>query len=129
ALDPDVERARRGGAGTLALRGHQPRERLVVDAEAALAGELLRELDREAVRVVEPEGVLAGDLGAGRDLLEEAEAAGERLRGALLLGREDPMDVAAVLRQPGVRVAHLLDHDLGEAVEAWPLEPAPARLL
>src|SRR5204863_77371 len=69
--DADLGR-RRAPPGALALLRHEPRELLLVHAEAALACELLRQLDREAVRVVELERVLAGDLGAPPDLLEHA---------------------------------------------------------
>ncbi len=58
--------ARDAGARDLAVLLHQPRVLLVVDAEAALARELHRQLDREAVRRCERERVVAGDLARAR---------------------------------------------------------------
>src|SRR5215211_1328266 len=78
--------ARLPGAGDLAMLGHPPREVLLVHAEAALARELVRQLDREPVRGCQREGVLAGDLALRRDLLEELHPARERLGEPLLLG-------------------------------------------
>ena len=73
---------------------HQARVLLVVHPEAALARELLRQLDREAERRLQREGVLARDLAAGRGLLEDLHPALERLGEALLLGREHLPDLA-----------------------------------
>src|SRR5205085_4825276 len=87
-----VTRGRRAGA--LALLAHQSGEPVLVDRQPALARELLRELERKAVRVVQPEGVLARDAVAlARDFLEQAQPARQRLPEALLLGREDSVDL------------------------------------
>src|SRR6266511_5615132 len=78
------------GTRALALLLHEPRELLLVHAQAALARELLRELEREAVRVVETEGVLTRDVATllGH-LLEQPDAARQRLAEAPFLGRQD----------------------------------------
>src|SRR5438445_822218 len=94
---------------------HQPRVLLVVDTEAALARELLRQLDREAVGRLERERVVAGDLAPGGRLFEELHTALERLAEALLLRREHLPDLARVVDERRVRLAHLLDHGFREA--------------
>src|SRR5690606_33999510 len=48
-------------AGALALRGHVLLEAGLVDREAALARDVRGQVDREAVRIVEPEHGLARD--------------------------------------------------------------------
>src|SRR6266566_3892574 len=96
---------------------HQPREFLVVDAEAALARQLVRQLDRKAVGRLERERVLARDLSARRGVLEELHAALERLAEALLLRREHLLNLAPVLPELGVGLPQLLDHRIGEAAE------------
>ena len=108
ADEPHLEGAR--GAGALALLLHPPRELLLVDRQPALVRQLAGELVREAVRVVEPEGVLARDRVAARgDLLEQSQAARQRPGEALLLGSEDARDLVAVLgelrdrRRPSAR--------------------------
>src|SRR5262249_58241905 len=70
----------------LPLLLHEARELLFVHLEASLGSELLRQLPREAVRVVEPEPVFRRDLALRDHLLEEALAAFEGLAEALLLG-------------------------------------------
>src|SRR5919109_1088334 len=114
-------------AGALALLGHQPRERLLVDGDAALEGELARQLEGEAVRVVELECVLARDRAFAGDLLEEPQAALERLREPLLLALDDLLDLAPVLGYLGVRRRHLLGDDVRDAPEV--VEADRARLL
>src|SRR5918994_147243 len=110
----------RAGAGDLAVLGHEPLEAVLVDRDAALARELSRQLEREAVRGSEVEGVLAGDRAAGGDLIEELRPTRERLGEPLVLGAEcaaDPISVLDQLREPW---AHLLaDHvaDPPEVVE------------
>src|SRR5918993_291494 len=95
-------------------------EEVVVDRDAALARELSRQLEREAVRGSEVEGVLAGDRAAVGDLIEELHPTRERLGEPLLLGAEgaaDPISVLDQLREPW---AHLVaDHvaDPPEVVE------------
>ena len=87
--------------GDLAMLLHQLRVLLVVHAETALARELLRQLDREAVGRLEREGVVAGYLAARGGLLEELHAALERLGEARLFGREDLPDLVGVLDELG----------------------------
>ena len=109
--------ARHTGARDLAVVLHQPRVLLVVDAEAALARELHRQLDRKAVRRCERERVVAGDLPARRRLVEQLHAALERLAEPLLLGGEHLPDLAAVLDELRIRLPHLLDHRVREPRE------------
>ena len=94
----DLKLDRNRSARPLPLLLHQRRELVLVDAEPALARKLLGQLERKAVRVVEAERVLARDVAALLcHLLEEAQAARERLAEPLLLGREDAMDLVAVV--------------------------------
>ena len=94
---------------------HEARVLLVVHSEAAFPRQLLRQLDGEAVRRLEVEGVVPGDLSLGRGFLEDRHPAFERLAEALLLGGEHAADLVPVLDELGIRMAHLLDHDVGEA--------------
>ena len=67
----------------------------------ALLGELLRQLDREAVRRGEHERVLGRDRVLARELLEHLQPARERLAEALLLLPDDTLDLGGVLAQLG----------------------------
>ncbi len=126
-----LELARLTGARPLALLGHQTLELVLVDRQAALERELARQLEREAVRVVEAERVLARDaFGAAREhLVEQSHAGRERLGEALLLRFEHPVNLAAMLDQLRVRVAPEVDHDVRQAAEERRLEPDPGAVL
>ena len=108
-------------ARDLAVLLHQRAEAVDVDGLATLLGELLRELDREAVRRREHEGVVGGDRVLAGELLELLQPARERLTEALLLLFHDVLDLGGVLAQLGVGVGHLLDHDGRQPVHV--LEP------
>src|SRR5207249_7832551 len=79
--------------------------------------QLGRELDREAVRGLQREGVVGRDGSARGRLVEELHAALERLAETLLLGGERPVDLLAMLGELGIRVAPLRDHGIREAGE------------
>ena len=112
------------GSRALSLTCHQRGELLVVDSKAALARKLLGQLEGEAVRVVEPEGILPRDVAApAGDLLEQAHAALECLTEALFLGSEDAMDLPAMLVELRVAALHLVDDDVGELREVRLVEP------
>ena len=83
------------------------RRAVVVDVDGlpALLGELDRELEREAVRGGEREGVLARDRLLAGELLEDLQPALERLLEALLLGLHDPLDLVRVLDELRGRAA------------------------
>ncbi len=66
---------------------------------------------------MEQKRVLARDRSLGGDLLEELQAALERLGEALLLGPDDLLDPFAVLDELRVPRAHLLCDHLGDAPE------------
>src|SRR5439155_18873055 len=117
--------AARAGPRPLALLRHQARERLLVDRDPTLQRELSGQLEREAVRVVETERVLAGDRVAGGDLLEQPEAALQGLREALLLGAHDLLDLAAVGLDLRVPRPHLLDDDVGDPPEVVEADRPP----
>ncbi len=95
-------------AGARALVFHQVLEARRVDPEALLGGELEREVEREAVGVVELEGLGRADalvarrLRARDVLLEDAGALLERLAERLLLAREPHVDGVGMLDQLGV---------------------------
>ena len=108
---------------------HQPRVLLGVEGEAALAGELLGELRREAVRRVQVENILGRELTFRRGFLELRHAALERLAEALLLGRKHAVDLRPVLDELGIRRPHLLDHHVCEAGQERRLHPDPQTML
>ena len=116
-------------AGGLAMPRHQPRVLLVVETEAALAPELLGELDGKAVRRLQIEDVLCRELALCRHFLEDRHPALERLAEALLLGREHAVDLVPVLDELGIRLSHLLDHDVGQARQERRLHPDPQAVL
>ena len=77
------------GARDRAVLGHPGAVVVDVDGLAALLGELDRELEREAVGGGERERVLARDRVLAGELVEDLEAALERLAEALLLRLDD----------------------------------------
>ena len=77
---------------TGALLGHAGLEAVEVDAAPPFARDLAGEVDREPERVVEEERVLAVDVAATDELVEEIEATFERLAEALLLARDGARD-------------------------------------
>ena len=102
---------------------HQARELLLVHTQAALARELARQLEREPVRVVEPERVLTRDVPALLcGLLEETHATLECLAEPFLLRGQDAMDLVPVLLELRIALFHLLDHDVRETGEERRLE-------
>ena len=106
--------ARLAGAGL--LLGHRLGERLLVHAQPLVRRHLAREVDGEAVGVVELEGVLAGELCLALSLVlgehigEDLHAAVDGLGKILLLGADDLGDIALLLAQ--ILVLALIDrHD------------------
>ncbi len=99
-----------------ALLAHLGLEARHVDGHVALAGDLLRQLEREAVRVVEHERGRAGELAdaAGELALEDREAVAQRLAEALLLLAEHADDEVALAGDVRVGVAHHRHGDIGE---------------
>ena len=83
------------------------------------------QLDREPVRRRERERLLGADRVLAGELLEHLQPARERLAEPLLLELDDALDLGGVLAQLRVRVAHLLDDDGREPVDA--VEPDPLR--
>ena len=144
----DLRVARRGEVGAsaspafvfaaapLALLRERVLEPGEVRPDAVLGRELDRQVDREAVRVVEPERDrarqhrrvgrqrlrLAADdalLGGQRDqrLLELAHAGLEGAVELALLALDDAEDLVAALGEVRVRVRHRVDHDLGRLAQ------------
>ena len=100
------------------LLGHRRIEARGVDVDAALPGDLLRELEREAERVVQAERDVATQdlrLAQLRDLLvEDREAVAHGLAEVLLLAHHDARDEVTVALELGIGVDHhadrLIDH-------------------
>ena len=114
----DPELARRPRPGPLLL--HRRLEPGLVDREATLARDVVRQVHREAEGVVQAEDRLARNLLA-RQLadraVEQRHALRERLGEALLFLLQHALDVRALRAQLGIRVAHFLverGHDLVE---------------
>lgn len=98
-------------------------ETCVVDHDTTLAGDLLRELQREAVRVVQQEGRAAGQrLSVLAELVLEDDQAGlQRLTEALLLASEHVDDEVAVGQDVGVGIAHHIDSSVDQRGHDEPL--------
>ena len=105
------------GARHLPVALHLDPVAVDVDRLAALLRELDGELEREAVRRSEREGLLARDRLLRAELLEEPEPTLERLEEPLLLEAEDTLDLVGALSELRVGVAHLLGDDPGQAVD------------
>ena len=90
-----------------------------IDFDLPLRRDLLGELDREAVRVVERERVLAAQpaRAAPHQLFEPLQPGLERLDEGGFLARQDLADLAAMLHQLPVVVAEHLDRRLGAGLE------------
>ena len=91
--------ARAACARDLAMALHLLAIRVDVHRLAALLRELDGELERESVRRGERERLLARDRLARAEVVEEPEAALERLREALLLEPQDARDLVGLRRQ------------------------------
>ena len=106
-----------GRLGPLALLGHLGLEAGDVDGDVAFAGDLLRQLEREPVRVVQQEGGRTRQRrGAGIELvLQDAQAVAQRLAEALLLLAEHADDEVTLAGDVRIGGAHHVDRHLGEA--------------
>ena len=121
------------GLRLLALRPERRLEPRDVHGVSALARHELREIDREAVPVVEDERLLARNrpaqrgraLGrlARRQLVEARHAGVDRRQEALLFGRRRVDDVLRALEQLRINAAHALDDRLDDRGQRR-LEPA-----
>ena len=124
-----AERARGRGrearplAGPLALRPHRLLEAGVVDRKSLVAQDVLGQVDRKAVGVVELEGDLAGKRRAARgaqafDLFaEQAETLLQRVSEALLLAGDGGPDARAALDQFRVARAEDVADRVGDRTE------------
>ena len=111
----------------LLLGGELALEARGVDPEAPVAGELLGEVERQAVGVVEAEHLgpgqgRPGGKGAG-DLLEDGEGLLEGRPEALLLDRDDAGDRLRVGRELRVGGLHAGDHVAGQLAQEGALDP------
>ena len=107
----------RVGLGTRALLAHQRTEALLIDAQTLLGGHLEGQVDREAVRVVQREGLLARQRratvaldGDGCDV-KDLGALAEGLPEGILLGVGDLLDAREVCLQLGVGRLHPFEAD------------------
>ncbi len=106
-----------GRLGPLSLGRHLGVEPVGVDADAALASDLLGDLQRKAIGVVEPEGhrpaepALTGRFELG---VEDVRAGAEGFAEANLLALGDLAHDRLVLDQAGIIGAHDLDHRLDD---------------
>ena len=128
--------ARAGRAArALALLIHQGLEALVVDGEALFGEQLLGQVVREAVGVVQAKGVLGVDprgrvpLRIGDQLRQQLGPAVERAAEALLLVGNPAHDRIPLGLQVRVGTAEQLDRPLGEPAEVGRLEPQDPALL
>ena len=104
-------------AGTRPLLVHQRVERVEVDGAVAFLGDLAREVDREAERVVQEERVGPGDVAFGQDAVEQVEAAGQRLAEALLFALHHRAHEIVLLHELRVPASHHVDGRVDERRE------------
>jgi hypothetical protein len=114
---------------------HRLIEFRAVDLQPRLVRQFGRQIEREAVGVVEPKNLSAGDLrlplrpdprDQGR---EAAEPARQRAPERRLLVANHPEDPLAPLDQFGVLIAHLLDHHARRLGEERALQPEQSPFL
>ncbi len=112
-----------GGAGALALLLHQSLERGLIDRHALIRRHLFREIEREAVGIVEFEGVGAGEHGlalflmGGKHTGEDSHAAVDRAGEVFLLGADDAGDILLPLGKLGVSAAVLVDDGIADLIK------------
>ena len=121
-----------GAAGALALLGHEPFEARLVDAHVRVLDDLAGQVERKAVGVVELEGDLGRQLGAGiagaaQSLVEDAHPLGKGVREARLLLGHDHRLAAGQERRIGL--AHEVDDPLAQARQKRLVEPYGHALL
>ena len=120
-LGPVAEFVGGGGAGTLLLLGQFGLEAVQVDGVAALGGDQFGQVDREAVGVIEDEGVGAGNLlgagGFGHIVVQHADAAVEGAQEGHLLFTDDAFDQFLLGRKFRIGTAHVGDQLGNEAAE------------
>ena len=112
-----------GRLGPLALLGHLRLEPGEIDGDAALGGDLLGQLEREPVRVVEGERRRTrqhprrSDVVVTELALEDRQAVAQRVAEVLLLLAEHADDEVTLAGDVGIGVAHHVDGDFGELGE------------
>ena len=122
---------RASGTGALALLGHAALEALAVNLDAALGANFRRDLNREAVGVMQGEGLFArqhGTLKLLEGLFQEALALAQRGAEALLLGQDELALELAVLDDLGVHMAHEAHNLVDVLVEERALDADEMRL-
>lgn len=93
-----------GSAGALALGLHLALEAVLVDGQLALAGDVIGQVDREAIGVVQLEHHVAGNHAAlqfGEVLFEDLQALLQGLGELFFLGLQHALDVCLLLLQLG----------------------------
>lgn len=117
---------RLGVARPLALLVHLGLEALFVNGHVALARDELREVEREAVGIVENEGLVARDAALGHsDVVEQLQAPVECAGKALFLVFYDFKYDFPLLFELGEYGRHLLYDGLGELCEKPVFQPEP----
>ena len=111
-----------GRARGLALLLHRRLEAGDVHAQAALARDVLGEVEREAVGVVEAERIGAGNgvLRTRGDLVEDPHARVQRLGEAFLLGQQRLLDQPLTGGEFGIGLAHQRGEGRHQAMEERP---------
>ncbi len=99
------------------LLGEGALETSDVDGLPAFSGDHLRQVEGEAIGIVELEGLFSRDHGLIPQLVEPGEPAFDRLEEALLLRTRHALDVRLFLGQLGIDWPHLGGHGTGERRE------------
>ncbi len=116
-------------AGPRALLGHRLLETRAIDLDAVGLEEVLGQIERQSVSVVEFEGGFARQrTSAARSqrahlLLENRPAAAERLGKAGFFGADHLLDLAVLGTQLRVRRAEAVDHRPRDSSQEWPGKP------
>ena len=119
---------RRAGARAGALRLHRLVESAALDLQPSGRGQILDEVERDAVRVVQPERGVAGDeararLRRGERRFQARQAVDQYLVELFLLAPHRRGDRLAVRLEFRIGMAHLGDDDGGEFVQERLVDP------
>ena len=109
-LLPEREIETRRGPSLVALPAHGPLESVHVGAQAPFAGDVLREIGREAVGIVELEDDIPRNHRAPQAadrLLEQFHAPAQRSRKALFFPCQSRLDLLLLLAEQRIGAAHL----------------------